>query len=660
MLDEFPGGVWLVELAPLIDAALVPAAVASAIGVPLSSVDDTVEVVGRFLAARRALLVLDNCEHVVAVAAALVDRLLSASPRLRILATSREPLGVAGESVWRVPSLPVDAGPGEVGDAVALFAERAARVRPAFEDDDETRATVVQVCRRLDGTPLAIELAAARAKVMSVEQIAARLDERFRLLTRGGRTAVARQQTLQGAIDWSYELLTTDERDLFDLLAVFAGDFDLAAAAAVSERDEFEVLDMLDQLVDKSMLEADPSRDRYRLLETMRQYGWERLASAGRLPRARDAHAEHFAALAAEQAALGRAPGRQVETLDRLDADYDNLRTGLAYLIEEHQAQRAARMVRWLIGLLNIRHPREGLGWFQQVVAISDGLPGPSRSRLLADAAFAAFNAGNHEAQGQYANSAIEVGGEDAPAIAYAQLSNWYVANGDIELAVESGRRGVAAANDLTARIVAYHPLLIALGAQGAEPEIRADIPVLLDLAESLGSPTLRASSYVAAGQAFDRIGHLDEALAMFRAALTDTDGAGARIQAPARLYCAVATDDHDEAADLLRTAIPVVREQLSGEPRTYAFVPTAKYAFSVGASVEAARLIGAYQRHLREQGGAGEPIMTRGCQRVLDQLRGAVSAYTLDQELANGARLSIDAALRLAWDVVSPDGQLS
>jgi hypothetical protein len=239
-------------------------------------------------------------------------------------------------------------------------------------------------------------------------------------------------------------------------------------------------------------------------------------------------------------------------------------------------------------------------------------------------------------------------------------MSNWHLANGDTELAVEFGRRGVAAAIDLTAKIVAYHPLLIALGAQGAEPEIRTEIPVLLDLAESLGSPTLRASSYVAAGQAFDRVGHPDEALTMFRAALTDTDGAGARIQAPARLYCAVATDDHGEAADLLRAAIPVVRDQLSGEPRTLTFVPTAKYALSVRASVEAARLIGAYQRHLKEQGGAGEPIMTRGCQRVLNQLVDTLSADTLDHELANGARLSIDAALRLAWDVVSADGQRS
>jgi predicted ATPase len=444
MLDEFRDGVWLVELAPLIDAALVPAAVASAIGARPSSGVETAEVVCQFLAQRRALLVMDNCEHVVDGAAALVDRLLGASPRLRVLATSREPLGVSGESVWRVPSLSVDARPGEVGDAVALFAQRARQVRPAFELDDETGAFTVQVCRRLDGIPLAIELAAARAGVMSVEQIAARLDDRFRLLTRGGRTAVARQQTLQGAIDWSYGLLTADERDLFDHLGVFAGDFNLAAGTAVSGRDDFATLDLLEGLADKSMLEADPPRDRYRLLETLRQYAWERLVAADRLTAARDAHADHFAALADVQGVLSRVPGRQVQALDRLEADYDNLRAALAWLIEGRHTERAARMARRLIGLFNIRHPREGLGWFQQVIAISDELPATSRSQLLADAAFAAFNAGNSEAQGQYARVAIDVGGAGAPAIAYAQLSNWHLANGDLDLAVESARRGVA------------------------------------------------------------------------------------------------------------------------------------------------------------------------------------------------------------------------
>jgi predicted ATPase len=357
LAPEFPGGVWLAELAPLIDASLVATTVASAIGASVAGRLEAAEAVCRFLAHRRALVVLDNCEHVIDDAAKLVERLLEAAPRVRVLATSREALDVAGEEAWRVPSLSLD-GEGGAGDAVALFAERATHVHPGFSlADPATRGAAVAVCRRLDGIPLAIELAAARAKVLSVDQIAAHLDERFRLLTRGGRTAVARQQTLQGAIDWSYDLLSREERDLFDGLAVFAREFDLGSVAAVAGLDEFEALDLVEQLVAKSMVEADPSRNRYRLLETLRQYAWDRLAGAGRLGEARAAHAACFFELAPEQAKRTQAGDPHVAVLDRLEADYDNLRAALAWLIEQRRADEAARMVHRLIGLFNIRPP---------------------------------------------------------------------------------------------------------------------------------------------------------------------------------------------------------------------------------------------------------------------------------------------------------------
>jgi predicted ATPase/class 3 adenylate cyclase len=653
MLDEFPDGVWLVELAPLIDALLVPTAVASAIGAPPSPGVETTEVVCRFLAQRRALLLLDNCEHVVDATAKFVDRLLIAAPRIRVLTTSREPLGVQGESVWRVPSLPAEGAAGEIGDAAALFAARAMLVSPTFTLDEQTRAYTVQVCRRLDGIPLAIELAAPRVRSMSVEQIADRLDERFRLLTRGGRTAVARQQTLQAAIDWSYQLLTPDERDLFDLLAVFTGDFDLTAATAVSGRDEFEVLDLLDELADKSMLEADPSRDRYRLLETLRQYGWGRLTAADRLLRARVAHAGYFAALADEQGTLLRTPGRQVAALDRLEADYDNLRAALAWLIESRQAVQAAQVLSRIIDLFMSRHPAEGLGWFRQVIGISDELPASTRSQLFGFASAAALQAGDHESQGHYAQTAINLGGPDAPAIAYVEMSRWQVTNGQPALAVESARRGLAATSDLTVKVLAYTALLVALGAAGAEPEVRTEIPVLLDLAETLGNPTLRGAAYVTVGEALDLIGDRPEAEIMYRTAVTYASVAGARVKADALVCCALTTDDPSERAAMLRAAIAMSRDQLSGGHGLNPLIPAAKLASGIGASREAARLIGAYQHHIRGRGGPEYPMVARWCTRLQEDLTTTLTTDQLEVELTQGAQLTLDAALSLATDVL-------
>jgi len=241
----------LVELAPLSDPRLVASAVAAALGVSVAGGLDASEAVCRFLTQRRALIVLDNCEHVIEDAAALVDRLLAAAPRTRVLATSREAMDLDGESAWRVPSLSIDS------DAMALFTERASEALPGFTlADPVVHDAALAVCRRLDGIPLAIELAAARARVLSVDQISVHLDERFRLLTRGGRTAGARHQTLQGTIDWSYELLEPAERAVFDALGVFAGEFDLPSVAAVAELDEFAALDLVEQLVAKSMVEA--------------------------------------------------------------------------------------------------------------------------------------------------------------------------------------------------------------------------------------------------------------------------------------------------------------------------------------------------------------------------------------------------------------------
>ena len=650
LVGEFPSGVWLVELAPVIDSALVAATVASALGVSVAGGVDSTEAVCRFLAQRRALVVLDNCEHVIVAAAALVDRLLAAGPRVRVLATSREPLDIAGESAWRVPSLSLDGD----ADALALFAERAGQAQPGFSlDDPATEESAVAVCRRLDGIPLAIELAAARAKVLSVDQIAAHLDERFRLLTGGGRTAVPRQQTLQGAIGWSYDLLTGPERSLFDTLGVFAGEFDLEAVAAVASLDALEALDLVEQLVNKSMVEADPARDRYRLLETLRQYAWERLVAGGRLDEVRDAHAASFAALAARQARRMGEGGQRLDALDRLDRDYDNLRAALAWLIEQRRADDAARMVRRLRRLFIVRHPREGLGWFQAVVAIGGELPAKSRARVLADTAWAALNAGDLEAMARYAGAAIAAGGDDPPSAADWLLALVAMGAGDYARAVEHLRRAIpnAVANkDLTTQVFATGALVLALAEVGDEPEARRLIPEAIGLAERLGNPSTLAHNYGQVAVALVRMGAPHEAATMWEHSLIHVDMAGPAMACVYRCSYALRVDDPGKAARILGVAIPIAKEHLSGFQQAHPLLAAATIAAATGRERIAARLLGAFNQY-----GKWTPFVneSRENEHLASQLHDRLGAAIVEDELARGARLTIAQALQLAEDTI-------
>ena len=281
--DGFTDGVWYVDLAPINDPELVPLTVARALGQPDQPGRSTMDSLLRFVRDRQMLVVLDNCEHLLDASAELVLAVLSGAARLTLLATSREAIGVAGEVSWRVPSLSL------ADEAVELFADRARLARPDFSLTDDNATVVGEICARLDGVPLAIELAAARVRSLSLAEILDSLHDRFRLLTGGARTAVRRQQTLRASVDWSHALLTEPERVLFRRLAVFLGGFDFDAAQAVAgggDVQRFQVLDQLTLLVDKSLVVADDSggRTRYRLLETVRQYALEKL---GRIWRGR-------------------------------------------------------------------------------------------------------------------------------------------------------------------------------------------------------------------------------------------------------------------------------------------------------------------------------------------------------------------------------------
>jgi predicted ATPase/class 3 adenylate cyclase/DNA-binding CsgD family transcriptional regulator len=367
---EFGDGVWYVDLAPITDPELVPVTVGRALGLPDQPGRSTMDTLTRFLADRQILVVLDNCEHLLDASAALVNALLATAARLTLLTTSREPIGVPGEVSWRVPSLSLRT------EAIDLFTDRARHARPEFVVTDDNAAVVAEICARLDGLPLAIELAAARVRALSLAEILESLHDRFRLLTGGARTAVRRQQTLRASVDWSHALLTEPERVLFRGLAAFLGGFDFDAARTVAsggDVERFQVLDLLTLLVDKSLVVADDTggRTRYRLLETVRQYALEKLGESGEADAVRARHRDHYTAMAA---VLDAPAGSDYEhRLEQADIEIDNLRAAFAWSRENSAIELALTLASSLQPLWQARgRIREGRAWFDTALADLD------------------------------------------------------------------------------------------------------------------------------------------------------------------------------------------------------------------------------------------------------------------------------------------------
>ena len=357
LIDTIADGVWFIELAPVTDGGQISAVVAAVLGLPDQGRPDVSDAVVDALGDQHALILLDNCEHLIDAAAKFCERIIQHCPRVVFLTTSREPLGIGGERVYRVPSMSLPPAETETAadlagsDAVRLFAVRARMHDAGFTVDARNAPLVATICRRLDGIPLALELAAARLASMSLRQVSERLDQRFRLLTGGSRNAMPRQQTLQATVDWSFELLTGHERETLTRLSVFAGGFDLDAASAVAGESSEDSLDMLNQLaslVDKSLVLAERTTEsvRYRLLETIRQYAAQELLRAkgdDEVLRVRDRHAGYFLALA--QTARPALSGHgQAAWLRRLDPEWDNLRAVFGHLDAERRADDVLRL----------------------------------------------------------------------------------------------------------------------------------------------------------------------------------------------------------------------------------------------------------------------------------------------------------------------------
>jgi predicted ATPase len=491
LADEFSDGVWIFELAAVADPAAVPDAVAAVLNITRQPGKTVAESVAAALEGRTRLLVLDNCEHVVEAAADLVDAILARSDTVTVLATSREGLGVADEQLWLVP--PLDVGAGADSAAVDLFVERARNVASRFlVATPKEAAAVVEVCRRLDGIPLAIELAASRMASMTASEVRDRLDHRFRLLV-GSRRGLARHQTLRHAVQWSYDLLEEAEKRLLDRCSVFAGGFDVQSACAVAgseDSDDYAVLDLLDALVRKSLLVADRSseRTRFSMLETIRQFAEDQLVARGEATEARDAHARHFAERATDMFSVWDSP-RQREAYEWFTAESANLRTAFRWAADIGDLDVAAPIATYatLFGLMVENY--EPIPWTEELIKPANAVDHPRLAGLYVMATQCLILGRVREAL-RYSDAGQKVllGGRDSvPSGFEAWLGTAYIQVGQPESSIEwcGGLR----ARGADPYALAGCGLVLALLRAGSRAEAITAAKDLIDGADAIPNP---------------------------------------------------------------------------------------------------------------------------------------------------------------------------
>jgi predicted ATPase len=512
--DEFPDGVWFFELAAVTDPAAVPDAVAAVLGITQQPGKTVTESVASALEGRLRLLVFDNCEHVLDAAAGLVEAILAASATVTILATSREGVGVSDEQLWRVPSLDVNSGTESA--AVNLFVDRVQSVVSDFSLAQPGEAdAVVEICRRLDGIPLAIELAASRMASMSASEVRDRLDQRFRLLV-GSRRGLARHQTLRHAVAWSYDHLDDAEKPLLERCSVFAGGFDLQSACAVmGSDDDFATLDLLDALVRKSLLVADRSsgRTRFSMLETIRQFAEEQLVAGGAASEIRAAHSRYFAGREADVLALWDSP-RQRQAYDWFTIELANLRTAFRWAADQGDLDVAATIATYA-GFLGVMvQTLEPIAWAEEQIEPARAVDHP-RLAFLYVIASQCFRTGRIEAAVGYSDAGQIVlaggGGDALPDGFEGMLGMSYFAIGQPERVAEWCRAQLARRRDTHVAIRSW--LVYALAVAGCGGEAMDSADDLIEAAEATGNPGLLELALGAYGLAFrdaDPVGALD------------------------------------------------------------------------------------------------------------------------------------------------------
>jgi predicted ATPase/class 3 adenylate cyclase len=561
--DEFPDGVWFFELAAVTDPAAVPDAVAAVLGITQQPGKSVSESVATALEGRTRLLVFDNCEHVLDAATDLVEAVLAQSATVKVLATSREGLGVGDEQVWPVPSLDLSGGIDSA--AVNLFAERAQSVAPRFSmaTPDEADA-VVEICRRLDGIPLAIELGASRMASMTASEVRDRLDHRFKLLV-GSRRGLERHHTLRHAVAWSYGLLDDAEKTLLERCSVFAGGFDLQSACAVAgfdDGDDYTILDLLGALVRKSLLMADQSsgRTRFSMLETIRQFAEEQLVAGGEATEVRNAHARYFAGREADILALWDSP-RQREAHSWLTVEMPNLRTAFRWAADHNDLDTATTIAHYaaFVGFWGEQH--EAVRWAEELIEPARAVQHRRLAQLYAMAALC-FTAGRIDAAVGYAGAGQEAvtSGlfDEVRKDAEASIGSPYSAIGQLERWVEWCRTVIARRSGTNVHAQAL--LAIALKLAGADDEATAASEELLAAADTTDNPNLAAWALLAYGMA-----HRDVAPAAayeaLRRGLTIAQDSGSRQSESsiAGMLSNLATT-HGEPADALDYVILPIR----------------------------------------------------------------------------------------------------
>jgi predicted ATPase len=610
LADEFPDGVWVFELAAVTDPAAVPDAVAALLGITQQPGKTVGESVADALEGRVRLLVFDNCEHLLDAAAGLIEAILDASATVKILATSREGLRLADEQLWPVPSL--DVGAGIDSAAVSLFTERAQAVSPGFSvaNADEA-AAVVEICGRLDGIPLAIELAASRTASMTVTEVRDRLDQRLRLLV-GSRRGLERHQTLRHAVAWSYDHLEDVEKTLLERCSVFAGGFDLQSACAVmGSDDDFATLDLLDALVRKSLLVADRSarRTRFSMLETIRQFAEEQLVARGEAAEIRAAHSRYFAGREADIVALWDSP-RQREAYDWFTVELANLRTAFRWAAD-HGDLDVAAPIATCAGFLGTEvQTYEPVAWAEELIEPARAVDHPQLASLYAIATMC-YTTGRIEAAVRYSDAGQIVLArtrEALPGGFEVALGAVHTALGKPERLAEWCRTLLARRGDTHVRIRAF--LVMALSLAGCDGEAMDSAVGLIEAAEATGNPSMPAWALGAYGFAFrdaDPVGALN---ALGRGLVIAQDSGNRAGASALAAILAILKAEHGDTLAVFDHLTAAIRSYLDSGDTTTIRVPLASLAVLF-------EQLGRYEPAATIAGFALSPVATRGVPEI-------------------------------------------